>query len=557
MKILKTALLFIAVSLFTFCSNDDDAKGDKNNANVQSSDNNTWESNIIGAIEGQIALIGSANFMDIIEKSSIMDAEIFPGMYKSIVMGYLDSENLGIQLEGNNHFVVVLDDMGELDYVFAFSNVLDSKKIAKNLHMYLGGRTDKEDGYEFLKTSDGVVFGWDDQHMITAITDKRNRDVNELKAKVKNLLNARGKDAEIDENLLTYLKRKDDFNMYINYRSYMEFIGNMNSELEELYNNEDFLNLMDYTMVNSANFNNGEMVFDLQILNNGSSTFKFLKDQSLSNDYLNYLTDNNRLIAAGFLNMDLESYSSILKFILDSNLDVYRDFNEFLAQMGLTEDEIFNIFNGEMAFSLIDAPETNSQAINGDDFSDDFGEWEDDFFDDFDEMDGFGNSAEEPAPSFLVTLGINDQSALMKLMANAPIEIMSDQLIEIENDIHLLLKDNHLFLGSPLALMNDLKANGKLNAYTQIKSIGAPIYCYVNTDASSYPERVLSTLENEGGLTTFNEIMGIFSSFEVKGTNENVRYEIKMNDKSVNSLKQIVDMILKFSMSENPDFMNV
>ena len=79
----------------------------------------------------------------------------------------------------------------------------------------------------------------------------------------------------------------------------------------------------------------------------------------------------------------------------------------------------------------------------------------------------------------------------------------------------------------------------------------------MNTDASSYPERVLSTLENEGGLTTFNEIMGIFSSFEVKGTNENVRYEIKMNDKSVNSLKQIVDMILKFSMSENPDFMNV
>ena len=44
--------------------------------------------------------------------------------------------------------------------------------------------------------------------------------------------------------------------------------------------------------------------------------------------------------------------------------------------------------------------------------------------------------------------------------------------------------------------------------HTQIKSIGAPIYCYVNTDASSYPERVLSTLENEG-IATFNEIMGI------------------------------------------------
>ena len=55
--------------------------------------------------------------------------------------------------------------------------------------------------------------------------------------------------------------------------------------------------------------------------------------------------------------------------------------------------------------------------------------------------------------------------SLQEIMANAPIEIMSNQLIEIENDIHLLLKDNHLFLGSPLSLMN-LKTNGKLNAYT-------------------------------------------------------------------------------------------
>ena len=466
MKSLKLTYLFTivltVVFLFTSC-NDDKAKDkDKNGGG----ENVNWKSNVFASIDGTIAFVGSFDFMEIMDKSSIMDADIIPEMYKSMVMGYIDSDFLGIKLEGNNHYAVIMDDNGEFDYAFAFANVLDAKKIASNLHMYLGGRTDEEAGYEFLKTSEGVVFGWDDQHLIAAVSDKRRSDVNQLKNTIKELLDARNKDVVADAQLIAYLKRDDDINMYINMKSYMDFIKNisMNNELTELYSNEEFLKLMDYTMVNTVNFNNGEIIIDLNMNNNNGNGFTYLKDQPVGAEYLNYLTDNDRMIASAFVNIDLDTYASFLKPMLNSNLDVYNDFNDFLAQIGLSENEIFNIFNGEIAISLIDmvVPENSM----GEELSDDFGEWEDDFFDEMDEY-GYDSPSKEPAPRFLFTLGINDQSALMKLMSNAPVNVVKDQVIEIENDVHLLLKDNKLFLGSPQDLMNKLNTAGSLSTYSR------------------------------------------------------------------------------------------
>ena len=100
-------------------------------------------------------------------------------------------------------------------------------------------------------------------------------------------------------------------------------------------------------------------------------------------------------------------------------------------------------------------------------------------------------------------------------------------MIEIENDVHLLLKDNKLFLGSPQELMNKLNVAGSLSTYSKINSIDYPVYCYFNTDASSYPDIVTSTLEREGGLEIFHDIMSLFNSFEIKGTNNKISYEIR------------------------------
>ena len=114
-NITKTVtIIFTMLFVFSSCSDDETNKEKEGKAG-----NSNWKSNVIGSIDGTIAFVGSIDFMKIIDKSSVMDAEIIPEMYKSMIMGYMDSDNLGIQLEGNNHFALVLDNSGEFlnDYL--------------------------------------------------------------------------------------------------------------------------------------------------------------------------------------------------------------------------------------------------------------------------------------------------------------------------------------------------------------------------------------------------------------------------------------------------------
>jgi len=96
-------IVFSVVFLFTSCKDEEKSskKNEQKNLNKEEVSNlkNTSLSNILGSIDGTIAFVGSFDFMKVIDKSSIMDADIIPEMYKSMVMGYIDSDFLGIKLE--------------------------------------------------------------------------------------------------------------------------------------------------------------------------------------------------------------------------------------------------------------------------------------------------------------------------------------------------------------------------------------------------------------------------------------------------------------------------
>jgi len=327
----------------------------------------------------------------------------------------------------------------------------------------------------------------------------------------------------------------------------MDFIQKLNKKNNTGNNidfsDEDLLSFMNYNIVMSTNFNNGSIVLNTDINSNSGNAFKFLNEEPVGKEYLNFLTDNNKLLACGFANIDVENYTSLVMSFLNSNNETYNEFNSFLVEMGISENEIFNVFNGEIAFSLIDleAPEKS--------ISEDFGEWNDDFFD-----KEFESSSNEPTPTILLTLGINDQSSLMKLMASAPVNIIEGQVIEIDESHHfLLLKDNKLHIGSHKELLDKLNELGSLKAYNKIK-IDHPVYFYVNTDADSCPEGFSSTIEAEGGSEMFNSIMSLLSSIEVKGNNNQVSYEIQMSNSKVNSLKVIFDFVIE-QLNNNPELM--
>ena len=140
--ILKTVIFSIVTILFmTSCQ--DDSK-------------TNWKANVINSVEGDVAVVGSVDIMNILNKSDIMNSEFLPDEYKGMmnmyVLNTLKSENLGFKIEGNNHVVMVVNEAGEFDYVFFMADVIDEKKMSKNLKFLIGGNKEVKD-YNYLTTS--------------------------------------------------------------------------------------------------------------------------------------------------------------------------------------------------------------------------------------------------------------------------------------------------------------------------------------------------------------------------------------------------------------------
>jgi hypothetical protein len=124
-------------------------------ASCQKEVQNNWKSNVINAVEGDVAIVASIDFMNVIKKSDLMNSEFLPNKYKGMmnmyVLNTLQSENLGFKIEGNNHVVLVTNQAGEFDYVFFMADVLNEKKMSKNLKFLIGGKKENKD-YKYLTT---------------------------------------------------------------------------------------------------------------------------------------------------------------------------------------------------------------------------------------------------------------------------------------------------------------------------------------------------------------------------------------------------------------------
>ena len=79
------------------------------------------------------AVIFSYDFMKLMDKSKVQNSEDMPmevKMAMSIYIGnMLNSSNMGIRLEGNNHAVITTADNGEADLVFLSAEVVNEDKV--------------------------------------------------------------------------------------------------------------------------------------------------------------------------------------------------------------------------------------------------------------------------------------------------------------------------------------------------------------------------------------------------------------------------------------------
>ena len=197
---MKNIFIIILLSISVSCSNNS-----KSN----------WKSNIISSLDNKVASVSSIDFMQLLNKSEILTSKSMPSEIRGMLNGFignnLKSEELGIQLEGNNHIVTVINDNASLDYVFAMFNVLDKDKIGKNIKLLIGGKSNNSDKYSCIINKDlNLVFVWDEKHLIVTFSESRyNKKSHKI---AESLLIAKDDDIEADKHLLDYLSRTDDMN---------------------------------------------------------------------------------------------------------------------------------------------------------------------------------------------------------------------------------------------------------------------------------------------------------------------------------------------------------
>ena len=514
-----------------------------------------WKSNVINAVEGDVAIVASIDFMNIIKKSDLMNSEFLPNEYKGMmnmyVLNTLQSENLGFKVEGNNHIVLVTNQEGEFDYVFFMADVLDEKKMSKNLKFLMGGKKEIKN-YNYLTTNEGVVFGWDDENVIGLLQNPQIENNNiDAKNILKNLLDSRSENSISSKELDSFLERNDDMNAFIYLDTYSKLSLTLAGLVDDKINEVDFEH--NHVLL-TGNINNGNILFETSLSSIAAENEIIpIAKNPISSDYLNYLSEDGKLISFLFANINVEGVVDNPKFILQYG-SLFDEINKMLAQYDFKLEDLNDLITGEISVSIIDL---NNGLETSEDISDAFKSNEDDFFNDisedefYDFYDNYDNQNSSVIPKMLIAIGVENKSSLIYLFKKFKYEVSENIIIELDNEISCLLKGKNLFIGSPKSLLAVLNEKGKLSEYQKINNIDTPIYGFINTDTSLIQSDFKNQIDNEFGVAYMN-LLNDVKFIEFKSTSNSGSLEIVMESNEENALKILLNSILKSFSGKTP-----
>jgi hypothetical protein len=332
------------------------------------------------------------------------------------------------------------------------------------------------------------------------------------------------------------------------------FNGSAASELKELSSREfgsigmlaQLDKMKDVSMFGSLHFNKGEILFNFEVESNNKDYDESIvvSDKPLSTDHIKLMTDE-RLLAFASMTFD---FGKIVDNFLKQEPDAQAQFNELLAEQGLTFDEFKSIFSGEVSFAL-NAVEYR-QPVRFEDIY----------------LEGFeGQPSPEMVPVFAANFSSGNKEAVKKVLrknvaeggvmtedANGVFHFRSPFAIAFdiaETPIGFMISNNEKLIA---------KANGQglnPNAIAQELAGAYPSAVYWNMDISSYSQDFNQFLEEEAG----NEMEGvltymkIFKDMKSFGGAKKMESHIYLKDDGENSLTTIIKQVDVIYKEENKD----
>ena len=497
----------------------------------------TPEFNMISSIDNH-AVIFSYDFMKLMDKSKVQNSEDMPmevKMAMSIYIGnMLNSSNMGIRLEGNNHVVITTADNGEADLVFLSAEVVNEDKVKKGVKDFFKGKSFDEGGLHFIEHKfSNTLAAWDKDHILFIHTEN---DAIDLKTKAKSILEARIVEGVENDVLENYLNREDDMNMIVYLDKWMELLK---KEAEVASLDEDFLSLYDSTyIIGSGNFLPGKIVFEMEMHGDKlkNSEYNLLPGKPISNGFMNYLSNEDPMMfGVASINMD-----AVFNMMLQND-EMQSLFRNRVQKIGLTEKEMRGLLTGEFSASLIGVemkpnPFYELQVALMDD----------DFFSDMDSS-YISVPTEIPSPIYLFTIGLNKPDELKALFTTLGTIENKEGYFIVGSDGFFVFSDNKLMITSDESIAGKLGRGQELNEYKPTSEISSSLYGEVIPNLDNLPQAlkdmVIENAGNEGG-----ELLKFMTEFEkvtFSGSFDKMKLEVVMADKETNSIEVITGKLMK------------
>jgi hypothetical protein len=500
-------------------------------------DLHTPEFNMISAIDNH-AIIFSYDFMKLMDKSQIQNSDDMPmevKMAMSLYLGnMLNSSNMGIRLEGNNHTVITTNDNGEIDFGFLIAEVVNEDKVKKGVKDFFKGKAFEEDGLHFIEHKfSNTLAAWDKDHILFIYSEN---DAIDLKTKAKSILAARKIEGADNDVLENYLDREDDMNVIVYLDKWMELVK---KEADEIELNEEFLSLYDESyMIGAGNFLAGKVVFEMEMHGDKlkDSKYNLLPGNPISNEFMSYLSNEDPMMfGVASINMD-----AVFDIMLQND-DIKDEFIDEVKEMGWTEKEMRGSLTGEFSASLIGVEmksnpyyELEASLI------------EDDFFADMDES-YLPNPPEIPSPVYLFTVGLNVPDKLRNVFSTLHMIEDNGGYFASGSDSFFVFSDNKLMITSDESIAAAIGSGKTLKEYRPDSGVSSSLYGEVIPNLDNLPQAlkdmVIENAGNEG-----KELLKFMNEFEkvtFSGSFDKMKLEIVMADKEANSIEVITGKLMK------------
>lgn len=493
--------------------------------------------NMIARVENPV-VIASYDFMRLMDESDIQNSEDLPMEVKFLMGMYIDktlnSSNMGVKLEGNNHMVTSTTNDGDFEAVYVFAEVVNASKVKKGLKDFMSGKYEEKDGFNYLEGShDPAVAVWDSTHIVFAFSENEEID---LKGKVKSLLDKRFEDAPDNGPLEEYLKREDDMNVMVYLDAYTKMIQKMSDGKTKI--DDDMLAAYEgaYT-IGYGNFDPGSIVFEMDIHAEKAKNTKYniFNDKGISSSFMHYLT-NDDLLMFGTASIDYQKFFDLIV----TQPEASKEIDGMAEKLKVDRESFRNFFTGEMSASLIDVQmvpnpyyvDPAQQKADG----------QDDFFNDMAYQ--YREPKEIPHPRYMITVGLKDEAALKGVLSSIPDAKVEENYYNLDG-IYIALSKGKLVMTEEADFAKIVANGGDLGMFSkQTAADKTPLYGYLNTDVNAYPQSLKDAIVKESSETTL-KFFEEFESVNFTGSFEKMRFEVIMKNKEVNALKIITNHIMK------------